>query len=183
MSIPRKFYRRDTARVARDLLGKRLVRKIGRGVMSGVITETEAYKHRDDPASHAFKSMTRRNRAMFGEVGMAYVYFTYGMHYCFNVVARSAGVEAGAVLIRAVRPEKGINMMQKNRGMENIDNLADGPAKLTQAMRIADSHYGTDLTSSHVLYIADGPKPKKIAASARIGIRQATDRLWNFKSV
>ncbi|RNJ76526.1 MAG: DNA-3-methyladenine glycosylase [Nitrosopumilus sp. B06] len=183
MSIPRKFYKRDTEIVARELLGKRLVRKIGRGVMSGVIIETEAYKHRDDPASHAFKSMTRRNRVMFGEVGMAYVYFTYGMHYCFNVVARSAGVEAGAVLIRAVRPEKGINMMQKNRGMKNIDNLADGPAKLTQAMRIAESHYGADLTDSHGIYIADGPKPRKISASARIGIRQATDRLWNFKSV
>ncbi|RNJ77190.1 MAG: DNA-3-methyladenine glycosylase [Nitrosopumilus sp. H13] len=182
MSIPRRFYRRDTARVARDLLGKMLIRRVGRGIISGVITETEAYKHRDDPASHAFRNMTDRNRAMFGEVGTAYVYFTYGMHYCFNIVARSPGVEAGAVLIRAVRPEKGIKMMQNNRGMTGVNNLADGPAKLAQAMGITSSHYGTDLTSCTGLYVADGPRPKKITASARIGIRQATDRQWNFKS-
>jgi len=86
--LPRKFYMNDTKQVAKDLLGKTLVRKIGNHVLSGVIIETEAYKGKNDPASHASRKKTERNKIMFGKVGRAYVYFTYGMHYCFNVVAK-----------------------------------------------------------------------------------------------
>jgi len=101
-ALSREFYEKDTVKVARKLLGKTLVRRIGNDIISGIITETEAYRFDDDPASHAFGKITERNRAMFGEVGRAYVYFTYGMYYCVNAVARSKNFEAGAVLIRAL---------------------------------------------------------------------------------
>ncbi|MDE1829700.1 MAG: DNA-3-methyladenine glycosylase, partial [Thaumarchaeota archaeon] len=103
--LSRSFYRRDTVDVAKDLLGKRLVRKIDGITISGIISETEAYRYKDDPASHSFGGKTERNKAMFGEVGKAYVYFTYGMHYCVNAVAKDESVEAGAVLIRALVPK------------------------------------------------------------------------------
>ena len=99
--------------VAKELLGKKLTRKIGNYEISGIISETEAYRHKDDPASHAFRSITNRNKVMFGEVGIAYVYFTYGMHYCFNVVAKKMKTPAGAVLIRGIIPKKGIKKMQE----------------------------------------------------------------------
>ena len=180
-TLPRKFYLKNTVTVAKNLLGKRIVRKIGRHEISGIIIETEAYRHKDDPASHAFRKITDRNKAMFGDVGMAYVYFTYGMHYCFNVVAKNPKVKAGAVLIRAIEPEKGINVMQKNRKITNLKSLTNGPAKLTQALKITKEHYGVDLTKHSKLFITNGIKPVKILASPRIGIKEATDKLWNFK--
>ncbi len=180
-TLPRKFYLEDTVTVARNLLGKKIVRKIGRTEVSGIITETEAYRHKDDPASHAHRKITERNKAMFGDVGMAYVYFTYGMYYCFNVVARNPKVAAGAVLIRAIEPEKGIKKMQENRNKKDLKDLTNGPAKLTQAMEITKEHYGVDLTKNSKLYITEGIKAKNIISSPRIGIRQATDKLWNFK--
>ena len=179
--IPREFYNKDTVIVARNILGKRIVRKIKGTVMTGIIIETEAYRHTDDPASHAFANKTERNKAMFEEVGHAYVYFTYGMHYCFNLVARHPKSKAGAVLIRAIEPEKGIKRIQKNRGTVNLKNLTNGPAKLTQALEITKDCYGTDLTKDLKLYIEDGVKPRKIYESPRIGIKKATDKLWNFK--
>jgi len=180
--LPREFYLQDTVTVAKNILGKRIIRKIGRCEISGIITETEAYRHKDDPASHAFRKITDRNKAMFGEVGMAYVYFTYGMHYCFNVVARHPKSAAGAVLIRAIEPEKGIKVMQENRNNANLKSLTNGPAKLTQALDINKEQYGMDLTKKSELFISEGiKKPKKISASPRIGIREATDKLWNFK--
>jgi len=103
--LPRSFYSRNTVIVAKDLLGKTLVRKSGSKIISGIIIETEAYRYKDDPASHAGRGQTERNKAMFGQVGRAYVYFTYGMYYCFNVVAKSQNYEAGAVLIRALYPK------------------------------------------------------------------------------
>jgi len=180
--LPREFYLQDTVTVAKNILGKRIIRKIGRCEISGIITETEAYRHKDDPASHAFRKITDRNKAMFGEVGMAYVYFTYGMHYCFNVVARHPKSAAGAVLIRAIEPEKGIKVMQENRNNADLKSLTNGPAKLTQALDINKEQYGMDLTKKSELFISEGiKKPKKISASPRIGIREATDKLWNFK--
>ena len=94
--LPREFYQRDTVIVAKKLLGKKLVRKIGNQEISGIITETEAYRHEDDPASHAFRKITDRNKVMFGDVGISYVYFTYGMHYCFNIVAKKSAGNAPA---------------------------------------------------------------------------------------
>ncbi|EGG42562.1 DNA-3-methyladenine glycosylase [Candidatus Nitrosarchaeum limnium SFB1] len=179
--LPRTFYSQDTVTVAKSILGKKLVRKINNKEISGIIIETEAYRHKDDPASHAFRKITERNKVMFGEVGMAYVYFTYGMHYCFNVVARNSKFEAGAVLIRAIQPEKGIDIMEKNRGVNDKKRLTDGPAKLTQAFGITKEQYGIDLTQDSKLFITDGIKTGKIIASPRVGIKEATDKLWNFK--
>jgi len=179
--LPRKFYSKNTVTVAKNLLGKRIIRKIERNEISGIITETEAYGYNDDPASHAFRKITERNKIMFGEVGFAYVYFTYGMHFCFNVVAKNPKKAAGAVLIRAIEPEKGIKVMQKNRGIQNLKNLTNGPAKLAQALDITKEHYGVDLTKESKLYITEGIKSKKIITSQRIGITKAVDKMWNFK--
>ncbi len=179
--LPRAFYSKDTVTVARNLLGKKIIRKVGRHKLSGMIIETEAYGHTDDQASHAFRNTTDRNKAMFEDVGMAYVYFTYGMHFCFNVVARAPKKAAGAVLVRAIEPELGIEIMKKNRGNMDLRNLTNGPAKLTQALCITLQHYGTDLTKNSTLCIADGYSPKKITASQRTGITKAVDKLWNFK--
>ena len=179
--LPRKFYQKDTVIVAKRLLGKKLVRKIGNYEISGIITETEAYRHNDDPASHAYRKITDRNKVMFGDVGISYVYFTYGMHYCFNIVAKKSKVPAGAVLIRAIQPEKGIKKMQENRNLKNLKNLTNGPAKLTQALKITKKHYGIDLTKKSEIYITEGEKVKKIIESSRIGIKNGKEFLWNFK--
>ena len=180
--LPREFYLQNTVTVAKNLLGKRIVRKIGDNEITGIITETEAYRHKDDPASHAFRKITERNKAMFGDVGMAYVYFTYGMYFCFNIVARHPKTKAGAVLIRAIKPEQGITVMQENRKNADLKNLTNGPAKLAQALQINKEQYGTDLTKKSKIYITKGiDKTGKIQSSPRIGIREATDRLWNFK--
>ena len=179
--LPRTFYARNTVKVARDLLGKILVRKIGKEIISGIITETEAYKHNDDPASHAFNGLTKRNQTMFGQVGHAYVYFTYGMHYCVNAVARCNSCEAGAVLIRSLVPKLGINYMIRNRNTESIMNLVNGPAKLTQAMNITKKQCGEDLSKESSLFIVEGINVKKILSNPRIGIKKGTEKLWNFK--
>ncbi len=181
--IPRSFYKRDTIDVAQDLLGKVLVRRIGDKTVSGIIIETEAYRYKDDPASHTFRGKTERNKAMFGEVGKAYVYFTYGMHYCVNAVARDNESEAGAVLIRSLLPKDGIDFMVKQRRTQVISNLTNGPAKLTQALQITRKQYGEDLTKLSNLYIVEGKKIGKsnIDARPRVGIKKATDRLWNFR--
>ena len=181
MRLPRKFYKQDTVKVAQDLLGKILVRRIGRVSLAGIITETEAYRYDDDPASHACSGITPRNKAMFEDVGRAYVYFTYGMHHCVNVVARDDKFLAGAVLIRALEPRSGISIMKKNRKTEDVENLTSGPGKLTMALDITKIQYGEDLVKSKSLYIIDGIKPKKIISSSRIGIRSGLDKKWNFR--
>ena len=178
--LPRRFYVSDTKKVARDLLGKTLVRKVGKRVLSGIIIETEAYKGKNDPASHSSRKKTERNKIMFGEVGRAYVYFTYGMHYCFNVTAKKEEDESGAVLIRAIQPIQGIKHMIKNRKTNVVSNLANGPGKLTQAMQITLKEYNLDLTKNSSLFIVDGEKPAKIIAKPRIGIKIGVDKLWNF---
>ena len=112
---------------------------------------------------------------------MAYVYFTYGMYYCFNVVAKSRRADAGAVLIRALEPQKGIEKMISNRKTGKLANLTNGPGKLTQSLKITKAQYGEDLAKHSTLYITEGIKPDKIVLGPRIGIRTATDKLWNFK--
>lgn len=179
--LPRSFYSRDTVKVAKDLLGKTLIRKIGNKTISGIITETEAYRYKDDPASHAYGGITERNKVMFGQVGIAYVYFTYGMHYCVNAVAKSDRCEAGAVLIRALKPKEAIKTMIKNRNTGVISNLTNGPAKLTQAMTITKKQYGEDLSKKSNLYITEGLKVNKITANPRIGIKNGVNKRWNFK--
>lgn len=180
--LARTFYARDTVDVAKDLLGKMLVRRIGRTVLCGIITETEAYRQDDDPASHAYRNMTERNKAMFGEVGHAYVYFTYGMHHCVNVVARNRNYQAGAVLIRSLEPHTGIKIMMEKRGIDNAANLTNGPAKITAALDITKEQYGEDLVTSKSLYITNGVDIKqKIVTGPRIGIKKGTEKMWNFR--
>jgi len=181
MVLPRSFYAKDTVKVAKELLGKTLIRKIGNKTISGIITETEAYRYKDDPASHAYIGLTERNKIMFGKVGRAYVYFTYGMHYCFNVVARSDNYAAGAVLIRSLKPKEGINTMIKNRNTQVISNLTNGPAKLTQAMKITKKQCGEDLAKILNLYITSGTSRRKIIVNRRVGIKNGREKLWNFK--
>ena len=120
------------------------------------IIETEAYRGKNDPASHASHKKTERNKAMFDQVGISYVYFTYGMYFMFNVVAKSKNQNAGAVLIRGIQPQDGINIMKKNRKCNDGLNITNGPGKLTQAMKITKKQYGIDLTKKAELYISEG---------------------------
>ena len=179
--LPRSFYTRDTLTVARELLAKHLVRRVGESELVGRIVEVEAYGGADDPASHAYRGMTPRNQVMFGEGGFAYVYFTYGKHYCFNVTTEKEGVP-GAVLIRALQSVSGIEMMQKNRGVKRLRDLTNGPGKLTQAMSITKEQNGLDLASSRELFIFK-PRVKddfEVASARRIGIRVGVEKPWRF---
>ena len=149
--------------------------------MAGRIVEVEAYKFGEyDKASHASKQCTLSNQAMFGENGHAYVYFTYGMYNCLNVVARSKKFEAGAVLIRGVYPIDGVKKMEENRKTDKFSNLTNGPGKLTQALNITVRDYGIDMTKKSKLYITTGISPRKINSKPRIGITKAIDKKWNF---
>ncbi|HDQ04733.1 MAG TPA: DNA-3-methyladenine glycosylase [Deltaproteobacteria bacterium] len=182
--LDKKFYEPDTKLVARALLGKKLVRKIGRKEISGMIVETEAYCGQEDTACHAHRGKTKRNEVMFGAAGHAYVYFTYGMHYMLNLVTQEEENPC-AVLIRAVIPLAGIEEMEKRRG-KNKAQLANGPAKLCQALAIDKSLNGWDVTRGDKLWVEDYRKipPKAILATSRIGINYAREEhrkaLWRF---
>ena len=175
--LRREFFERYTPSVARELLGCSLVRVVEGRRESGVIVETEAYRGKGDPASHAFRGKTGRNAVMFGEAGHAYVYFTMGMHYCLNVTTEPAG-KAGAVLVRAIEPTEGLEEMARRRNSEV--HIADGPGRLTKAMDIDGHLNGTDLVTSDALFIESGSAPAKIAASARVGVSRGVDRRWRF---
>ena len=170
-----------SAEVARDLLGKTLWRRTEAGLTAGIIVETEAYSGASDPASHAWRGRTQRNAVMFGPPGYAYVYFTYGMHYCLNAVTGPAG-QASAVLLRAIQPAVGIELMRERRGTTIPDrDLARGPGRLCQALGITTADNGIDLTGE-ALWIsetADAPD-LLIAATPRIGITRAAERPWRF---
>lgn len=178
--LSKDFYVRPCLRVAKELVGKVLVRKKGSKVYSGIIVETEAYLGSRDAASHSFNGPTRRNEVMFGEGGNAYVYFTYGNHYCVNVVTGRAGI-AHAVLIRAVEPLEGIKYMHKNRNTENVYNLCNGPGKLCSAMEINTNLNGASLQGSEVIIAEPVDKIKrKVKSTIRIGISKNTDKLYRF---
>lgn len=179
------FYQRPTEVVAKDLLGKKLVRTIRNNNMqfrlAGIIVETEAYGYSDDLASHAYVGPTGRNKIMFGDVGKAYVYFTYGNHFCLNVSARRSKVEAGAILIRGIEPVEGIELMRQFRPVDDIYSLTSGPGKLTQALNITSLLNGIDMTNSESeVYIEFGKRPKRIVTTPRIGITRALDKEWRF---
>lgn len=179
MKLRREFYNRPTLKVARELLGKYLrVNKNGIK-LSGKIVETEAYIGHYDPASHAYGGMTPRNRIMFGEPGHAYVYFTYGMYYCLNFITERKRFPA-AVLIRALEPKEGIEIMKRRRSKEKIEDLTSGPGKLCQAMGIDKSLYGADLTGQ-TIYVEDrGEKEGNIVSTDRIGIDEGKEKKWRF---
>lgn len=179
--LPRRFFTRDTLTVAEELLGKRLVRYTMESKLVGRIVEVEAYGGSDDPGSHACRGMTPRNRLMFRKGGFAYVYFTYGKHYCFNVVTERQDVP-GAVLIRALEPLEGIETMKKNRKTHDVLNLASGPGKLTAALNISGKQNGLDLTRSKRLFICKPEEDEnfEVVSTKRIGIRVGVDKLWRF---
>ena len=176
--LPRSFYLRPTLQVAKDLLGKHLVRVYRGRKLIGKIVEVESYRE-DDPASHTFRGKTKRNGVMFGQGGYLYVYFTYGMHYCANVVTGRKG-KGEAVLIRAVEPVEGVEVMRKNRGNGEI-NLTNGPAKFCQAFGIAREESGIDLLGDEI-FIQDAEQlpSRMIGRSSRIGIRKGVEKQWRF---
>ena len=174
------FYARDTVSVAPDLLGKDLVRTMGRGRMVGRIVEVEAYRGADDPASHAFRGLTPRNAPMYGQPGHAYIYFTYGNHYCLNITAERAGTP-GAVLLRAVQPIEGVRLMTRFRPNVPDIELTNGPGKLTKALAIDKSLNEQDMTTYGPLFVTDsGQADLEIWCSTRIGIRDGQDKRWRF---
>jgi len=178
--LPSAFFERDTVKVAPDLLGKCLVRLKDRERLIGRIVEVEAYRGSDDPASHAFRGLTPRNAAMFGDPGHAYVYFTYGHHYCLNVTTQKAGTP-GAVLLRALQPVEGINAMRRFRPNVPDSELTNGPGKLTKAFAIDKSLNEQDMTIRGPLFVADSEKGDlEIWSSPRVGIREGLDRFWRF---
>jgi len=175
--LTRDFYARDTITVARDLLGCVLVHCTPDGITAGRVVETEAYLQ-GDPACHAARRMTPRNSVMFGPPGYAYVYFTYGMHYCFNVVSASEGI-GEAVLVRALEPVLGVALMQQRRGRQNARELCSGPAKLTQAMAIAREHNQRDLIASD-LFLCPGEAEAAIVTTTRVGIKEGAELPLRF---
>lgn len=181
-TLPKNFYDRDTVKVAQDLIGKKIVRIYNGQILSAIIAETESYRS-DDPACHAYRGQTERNKALFGPVGHTYVYFTYGMHYCLNIVARDTkNFVSGGVLIRAIIPVEGQEIMAQRR--KKVENIIDGPGKVTQALGINCNQIGIDVTDSNSeIYITEGIiiDSSKINKLKRIGITQATEKLWRFR--
>ena len=182
--LARDFYARDTLTVARELLGQRLVRLVRGQELAGLIVEVEAYVGQGDEACHAACGRTARNAVMFGPPGHAYVYFIYGMHYCFNAVTDREGY-AAAVLVRALEPLEGIDVMRAHRKGRTGVELTNGPAKLCYALGIDRALNGVDLVEGEELWLErGGPAPgdpttardgsaslREIASGPRVGVR------------
>jgi len=182
--LPRSFYHQDVLVFARQLLGKRLFRRTDEGTVSGTIVETEAYRA-DDPASHSFRGKTARNSPMFEEGGHTYIYLSYGIHDMLNIVCAPVGV-AEAVLIRAVMPNHGIDLMRirTSKPTSDIERLASGPGLVAKAFGISwrrDSNIDVT-TKEGGIWIANGEEIKvdKVTVTTRIGITKAADKPWRF---
>jgi DNA-3-methyladenine glycosylase len=182
-TLPRGFYDRDPREVSRDLLGKVLIRRVRKKLLTGRIVEVEAYLGKDDPAAHSAAGRTARNAVLFGPPGYAYVYFIYGNHYCLNVSCLPDGI-AGGILFRALEPLEGIEEMARLRGVSvdkpsDLKKLTTGPGRLAEAFSITrERDNGKDLTNaSSDLFIAeDGYRPDRIQVTPRIGISKAAER-------
>jgi DNA-3-methyladenine glycosylase len=183
----RDFYRQDIKDLAKALLGSTLVRLLNSGEkLSGKIVEVEIYTQKDDPSSHSYKGKTSRNAVMFGPPGHLYVYFTYGMHFCSNIVCGPEG-RGDAILIRALEPQNGIDIMIKQRFDANdkekipYRNLTNGPAKLCRAFGIDMTMNGADLCGEEVwIEQGEGLEEEKIGISTRIGITRAKDQFKRY---
>lgn len=184
MKLSREFYLTDGITLARNLIGKVLVHESFEGVTKGIIVETEAYMGEIDDAAHSYKGKKDgRTNIQYDEGGFAYIYLIYGMHYCMNIVANRPN-KAEAVLIRALEPIEGLDIMMIRRKMDKLHNLCNGPGKLCQAMDIHKGHYGIDLCGP-VLYLEEleGMKNTEVIASKRINIdyaEKSKDNLWRF---
>jgi len=184
--LNKKYYSKDVNTVAKKLLGKLLVHNIGRIKLAGMIVEVEAYSGKVDQAAHTYIGKTKRNKIMFNEGGYLYVYFTYGVHFCCNIVTGKKD-EGTAVLIRGIEPILGIEKMKANRFSSNkiesnkIFNLTNGPGKICQAFQINKSHYGLDLTKDKI-YLLEFKKIKEeeIICTTRIGIKKSIDLPWRY---
>lgn len=178
--LPRSFYERGAVRTARALLGMLVCRRTAEGLAVGRIVETEAYLPRDDPASHAYRGPGRRNASMFGPPGRAYV-FPIHARVCFNVVTDPPGV-GSAVLIRALEPLEGIELMRRRRGTARLRELARGPARLCEALAITRALDGWDLTRGQALWLAAGQPPAagEVRRTPRIGVTSAHDLPLRF---
>jgi len=184
--VEKDFYLRSVLKVAKELLGKILVRKTGDNILAGKIVEVEAYRGKDDQSAHSFGGKTERNSVMFEEGGLLYVYLIYGIHYCANIVTGKKN-EGNAVLIRALEPLEGIEEMFKNRFLDkgktkkHFLNLTNGPAKLCQAFGITRRHNGTDLGGSEIYILEEKKKQKiEIVKTTRIGISKSKELEWRF---
>jgi DNA-3-methyladenine glycosylase len=177
--LGRAFFEGDTVEVSKRLLGSVLVRVVRGRRATGRIVEVEAYRGAEDPASHAYRGMTARNRVMFGEPGRAYVYFTMGMHWCLNVTTEEPD-KAGAVLVRALEPIEGIDLMSRRRGVRSLEELTNGPAKLTEALGVDGKMNGEDLTTSVRLFLESGRRVRDVGVSSRVGVSRGTEWNWRF---
>ena len=181
MKLPREFYLRDGLTVARDLIGKKLVTKLPEGIASGIIVETEAYMGTSDAAAHSFRGKTERTKIFYGAGGFVYVYLIYGMYICTNVVANIENAPE-AVLIRALEPIGGVDLMKSRRGKKNLRDLCSGPGKLSQALGITKKFYGADLCGEEI-FIEDTDFKVALESTKRINIDyagEAADYLWRF---
>jgi DNA-3-methyladenine glycosylase len=183
--LPRDFYNRATLKVARDLIGKVLVHETRAGLASGIIVEAEAYIGESDKACHAAPGPTARNAPLYGPPGMAYVYLNYGIHYLMNAVTEAEGWPA-AVLVRALEPKDGIELMRRRRAAGGtkrprdfaVDDLCRGPGNLTRALGIDLRQNLKDLTSSSLRIEDHGLPARSVAWSRRIGINVGVDQEW-----
>jgi len=176
--LPLKFFNRETEQVAKDLIGCYLVNKTPEGKIIGKIVETEAYLQ-DDPSSHSFNGLTKRNSPMFSHPGTIYIYFTYGMHHCFNIATRKKGI-GEAVLIRALEPIKGIELMKKRRNTDKVKSLCNGPAKLVQSLAISPNLNNTQINSSSLKILKPKNNKLRIKTSKRIGISRGSELPLRF---
>jgi DNA-3-methyladenine glycosylase len=188
--VPRRFFNRDPRRIARDILGKVLVRRDGRQLRAGRIVEVEVYLGARDPAAHAFAGKTARNFVLFGPPGFAYVYFIYGNHYCLNVSCMPEG-KAGSLLFRALEPLSGIGEMFRARRMPppqgqpaiaQLRLLTSGPGRLAEALGITrERDNGKDLTGgSDLTIVDDGLRPKRVLRTPRVGINKAAEEMLRY---
>jgi DNA-3-methyladenine glycosylase len=173
--LPRSFYERDSVQVARDLIGRLLVREVDGDRLVGRIVEAEAYE-RHDAASHAYRGPTPRNRSMFGPPGHAYVYRSYGIHRCLNAVTQPVS----AVLLRALEPLEGLGPMARRRGLDDPRLLCAGPGRLCQAFAIDLDDDGVDLCAGNHLWVAEGEPAGDVDVTRRVGISVAVDLPWRF---
>jgi len=178
--LERSFYRRDTATVARELLGKTIVRRLGHQVLTGRIVETEAYYGEKDPASRAYKGRKNYNSPMFDDPGRLFIYMVHSW-WLLNIAAHEPG-EPGAVLIRALEPIEGIPVMEDNRGVTDLHNLTSGPGKLTKALNVTKELHGLDVTegSAELKVVDGGPEEFQTATSHRIGVTRDLPRELRF---